>query len=81
MGALSRRVATYTDADIDAILDDLNATATDPQQVHAWAARSGISVTRAVAIPDLTYVRLAGKDEAGGYIVLMLLDGTWERAI
>lgn len=81
MGALSPRVAAYTDADIDAIVDDLNATATDAERVHAWAARSGVPITRAVAIPDLTYVRLAGKDESGGYIVLMLLDGTWERAI
>ncbi|MET4098132.1 arsenate reductase-like glutaredoxin family protein [Agrococcus sp. UYP10] len=72
-------VKTYSDADIDAILADLTAHVPEQHQLRAWASECGIPVKRVVATPDLTYVRLAGKDETGGYVVLMLLDGMWER--
>ena len=72
---------TYTDSDVDAILADLNATVIGHDELHAWADRSGIPLKRVVATPGLTYVRLAGRDGTRGYIVLMLLDGTWERVI
>ncbi|MGC5075685.1 hypothetical protein [Agrococcus sp. DT81.2] len=74
-------VRTYTDADVDTILADLNAPVPGHEDLHAWSDRSGIPCKRVVATADLTYVRLAGQDRAGGYIVLMLLDGTWERVI
>lgn len=74
-------LGSYTDTDVDAILADLNAAVADHLHLHAWADRSGIALKRVVASPGLTYVRLARQDGTGGYIVLMLLDGTWERVI
>ena len=72
-------MARHAPADIDAILTDLTAHATEHHQVRAWASECGIPCKRVVATPDLAYVRLAGEDETGGYVVLMLLDGMWER--
>lgn len=74
-------VSTHSDADIDAILADLTANVTEQQQVRSWASESGIPMKRAVATENLTYVRLAGVDDTGGYVVLMLLDGMWERVL
>ncbi|MFJ6114141.1 hypothetical protein ACIQC8_08505 [Agrococcus sediminis] len=40
-----------------------------------------MDIARLTAGANLTYIRLAGRDEHGHPIVLMLLDHVWERAI
>jgi len=81
MTASPPRPKAHSDSDIDAILAELNATVVDHQRLHAWVSESDIPLARVVASERLTYVRLAGKDASGGCVVLMLLDGAWERAI
>lgn len=81
MTASPPRPRTHSNSDIAAILAELNATVIDHERLHAWASQSEIPLMRAVASERLTYVRLAGKDASGGYVVLMLLEGAWERAI
>lgn len=81
MTASPPRLRAYTDSAVEAILAELNGAVVDQHRLHAWASESAIPLRRTVATPDLTYVRLAGTDTRGGYIVLMLLDGLWERVI
>jgi hypothetical protein len=69
----------YSDEDISRILLELAAIATDHESLRTWGASPGVELERLVAIETLTYVRLAGRDAEGQPIVLMLLDGEWER--
>jgi hypothetical protein len=69
----------YSDEEIARILLELAALATDHESLRAWGASPGVQLERLVAIETLTYVRLAGRDSTGEPIVLMLLDGEWER--
>lgn len=69
----------YSDEEITRILLELAAIATDHESLRAWGASPGVQLERLVAIESLTYVRLAGRDAKGQPIVLMLLDGEWER--
>ena len=72
--------AAYSDADIAALLADLQATVTGPKTLQAWSEDTHVRVDRIVAGADLMYVRLAAHDQEGSPIVLMLLDRVWERA-
>jgi arsenate reductase-like glutaredoxin family protein len=81
MTGAPRLLRTHTDSDIEAMLIELNEAGVDRQRLRAWVSASGIPVKRVVATPGLTYIRLAGNDSTGGYIVLMLLDGLWQRVI
>ncbi|MFA4841888.1 MAG: hypothetical protein WC580_09305 [Agrococcus sp.] len=69
----------YSDEEIARILLELAAIATDHESLRAWGTSPGVQLERLVAIETLTYVRLAGRDGKGQPIVLMLLDGEWER--
>jgi hypothetical protein len=69
----------YSDEEISRILLELATIATDHESLRAWGASPGVQLERLVAIEALTYVRLAGRDAKGQPIVLMLLDGEWER--
>ena len=69
----------YSDEEITRILLELAAIATDHESLRAWGASPGVQLERLVAIETLTYVRLAGRDANGQPVVLMLLDGEWER--
>jgi hypothetical protein len=75
------RPAAYSDAEIAALLADLQATVTGPRTLRSWSEDTHVRVERVVAGADLMYVRLAGCDHEGSPIVLMLLDRVWERAI
>lgn len=72
---------TYSDAQIQEILADLNANVRGLQSLHVWASQRDLDIARLTAGANLTYIRLAGRDERGDPIVLMLLDNVWERAI
>lgn len=74
----SRR-EVYSDEAIARILLELAAIATDHESLRTWGASPAVQLERLVAIESLTYVRLAGRDAQGQPIVLMLLDGAWER--
>ncbi|ROR64708.1 hypothetical protein [Agrococcus jenensis] len=63
------------------IVDELNACAPDAAGLGAWLARTGVETERIVTSTTLTYITLARRSEDGGRIVLMLLDGVWERAL
>lgn len=69
----------YSEEEIARILLELAALATDHESLRTWGASPGVQLERLVAIETLTYVRLAGRDAEGQPIVLMLLDGEWER--
>ena len=68
-------------AQIQEILADLNANVRGLQSLHVWASQRDLDIARLTAGANLTYIRLAGRDERGDPIVLMLLDNVWERAI
>lgn len=71
----------YGDARILELIAELNSPTTALPGLRSWAARSGVPVTRVVEGAELTYLRLAARDEEGGPIVLMRLEDVWERAI
>ncbi|ROR64812.1 hypothetical protein [Agrococcus jenensis] len=73
--------SVFAEEDIARILLELAAVATDHTSLRSWAADPGVQLDRVVAMEALTYVRLAVRDEHGEPIVLMLLDGTWERIL
>jgi hypothetical protein len=77
----SPRQLTYSEAEIAAILAELNRQVQQPSQLQRWSASTDIPLRRTVASGDLTYVGLAGTDHAGDPIVLMLIEGMWDRAI
>lgn len=72
--------ALITDALVGAILDDLNQGDAGLQDLDRWAARSSVKPDRVIVGPDITYVRLAGKAEHGGPVILMHVEHSWERA-
>lgn len=69
------------DAQIDDLLLELNARVTGPEELRAWASETTVEIDRLTATPALTYVRLDQRDSEGTTIVLMLLEGVWERAL
>lgn len=69
------------EAQIDELLLELNAHISGPQELRAWASRTTIDIDRLIATPKLTYIRLVRRDTSGASIVLMLLDGMWERTL
>lgn len=71
--------AIHPEAEIARILLELATEAGDADGLRAWAQRSEVELERVVAIEPLTYVRLTGRDTEGEPVVLMLLDGAWER--
>ena len=71
----------YNEAQLEELLLELNHCAHDAEQLRAWAAHTTVEIERLMAGESLMYVRLAGADEHGGAVVLMLLDGVWERAL
>jgi hypothetical protein len=72
---------TYSEAEIAAILAELNREVQRPAELQQWSASTELPLRRIVADGDLTYVGLAGTDLAGDPIVLMLIEGEWDRAI
>ncbi len=70
-----------TDARVDEILADLNASGAGLDSLEHWAARSGLKPDRIIHGPDISYVRLTGEAEGGGPVVLMHFERVWERAI
>jgi hypothetical protein len=71
--------AIHSDEEIARILLQLATLATDHEGLKSWGESPDVPLERMVAIETLTYVRLAGRDAEGEPIVLMLLDGAWER--
>ncbi|MGM1029427.1 MAG: hypothetical protein ACQEWM_06070 [Actinomycetota bacterium] len=66
---------------VDSLLAGLNASGAVPRTVEDWTARWRIDADRVIEGPDITYVRLVGRAEQGGPIVLMHVEGVWERAM
>jgi hypothetical protein len=71
----------YTDAQIEELLLELNHEAITAASLPAWVAATAIRVERLTATHVLVYVRLAEHDSHDDRVVLMLLDGAWERAL
>jgi hypothetical protein len=71
----------YTDAQIEELLLDLNHEAVTAASLPAWTAASAVGVERLTATRSLVYIRLTERDSHDDRVVLMLLDGTWERAL
>ena len=69
----------HSEEEIARILLQLATLATDHESLRAWGETPDVPLERLVAIETLTYVRLAGRDADREPIVLMLLDGAWER--
>ncbi|GAA1419360.1 hypothetical protein [Agrococcus citreus] len=70
-----------TEAQIDELLLELNTQITGPEELRAWASHTTVAIDRLTATPTLTYLRLVRRDPSGASIVLMLLDGAWERTL
>lgn len=68
------------EAQIDELLLELNTRISGAEELRAWASDTTVEIDRLTATPTLTYIRLAQRDH-GGAIVLMLLDGVWERTL
>ncbi|WP_143143599.1 hypothetical protein [Agrococcus sp. Marseille-P2731] len=66
---------------IDELLAELNVHVRDRAQLQPWIERSDIQMARIVNVPSLTYIRLTHRDEQHVPIVVMLVDGIWERAL
>jgi hypothetical protein len=81
MAITHARHVRYTDPQIDELLLELNHEAINADTLPAWVASSGIAIDRLCATCELVYIRLTDHDADGGTIVLMLLDGTWERTL
>lgn len=73
--------AVYSRHDIEAMLADLNGSVTGHASLSRWAERADVRLARVNGGPNLAIVRLHGTDEHARAVVLMLLEGTWERAI
>ncbi len=71
----------WTEAQIDELLLELNTRIAGPDQLRAWASDTTVEIDRLTATPTLTYIRLGRTDATGDSIVLMLLDGVWERTL
>lgn len=69
------------EAQIDELLLELNTRISGPEELRAWASHTTVDIDRLTATPTLTYIRLARRDTTGCGIVLMLLDGVWERTL
>jgi hypothetical protein len=70
-----------TEAQIDELLLELNTHISGAEGLRAWASHTTVAIDRLTATPTLTYIRLGRRDPSGASIVLMLLDGVWERAL
>lgn len=68
------------DVCIDEILHDLNTSRRGVHALDRWSTRSGVKPDRIIEGPDVTYVRLSGRAETGGPVVLTYFEGVWERA-
>ncbi|WP_413320290.1 hypothetical protein AA0Z99_05700 [Agrococcus sp. 1P02AA] len=73
--------ALHSDLAIGALLADLNVHVRDHLQLQPWLDRSVVETARVVNMPELTYIRLAQHDADRIPVVVMLLDGIWERAL
>ena len=71
----------FNEAQIDELLLELNTHVTGPEELRAWASDRTVAFDRLTATPTLTYIRLTRRDDQGGGIVLMRLDGVWERTL
>ncbi len=80
MQNLATADAVITDAQVRAILDELNAGDAGLHDLDRWAARSACKPDRVIVGPDITYVRLAGRAEHGGPVILMYVEQAWEQA-
>lgn len=74
------RLETYTDAQIDAILVDLNANVPRLRTLQAWAEGTATGAIKIREGDDVSYIRLAAHDGAGKPVVLIRIDHLWERA-
>lgn len=70
-----------TDAHVDEILAELNASGSGSQGLDDLVARSDVKPDRIIEGPDITYVRLVGRAEGGGPVVILRFEGIWERAM
>lgn len=62
------------------ILDDLNAGDAGLEDLDRWAERSSCKPDRIILGPGTAYVRLAGRAERGGPVVLVYAERAWTRA-
>lgn len=69
----------YTDADIDEILAELNASSAGSVSLLEPASRANREIARILAGSGLTSIRLACPTEHGETVELTLVDGVWKR--
>lgn len=71
---------SYTDAQIRAIVANLNASVTGIETLRGWVARSCLDANALVETPGRAYLYLSGVDSRGRPVVLMLEQHRWSRA-
>lgn len=72
--------AVISDARVDQIVEELNASGRGLDCLESWAAESSGRADRVIEGPDVAYVRLAGRAEGGGPVIIAYFEGAWERA-
>lgn len=70
----------YTDAQIRAIVANLNASVTGIETLRGWVARSCLDAAALEETPGRAYLHLCGADSRGRPVVLMLEQHRWSRA-
>ena len=70
----------YTDADIDEILAELNASVRGRTHSALISSKPNLDIAHLIAGAGMTSVRLACRAEHGGSIELTLVDGPGKRA-
>lgn len=71
--------AVYSAADIDAVLEELQACGTDPLALRRWAGRREVHTALVRASRVLSSVRLPGRTAGGAWVEFMLVQGAWAR--
>lgn len=70
----------YTDAQIRAIVANLNDSVAGVETLRGWVARSRLDPAALGETPDRAYLHLAGVDGHGRPVVLVLEEHRWSRA-
>ena len=70
----------YTEADIDEILVELNASVSGRKAAALISSKPNLDIAHLIAGADMTSVRLACPSSRGESIELTLVDGAWKRA-
>ncbi len=80
MDAEQTSLIVYTDAQVRAIVANLNASETGVEALRSWVARSCLDADALEETAGRAYLHICGVDSRGRAVVLMLEQHRWSRA-